>query len=60
MSFAIDIAKELTIPIITFRTFSASCTWTYFHLTKLIEEGEVPLQGMSNLFIRPNYLFGFE
>jgi hypothetical protein len=55
MSFAIDIAEELTIPVITFRTFSACCTWTYFHLTKLIEEGEVPFQGMSNLFIPPNY-----
>ncbi|KAI5561154.1 hypothetical protein BDE02_16G095500 [Populus trichocarpa] len=45
MSFAIDIAEELTIPVITFRTFSACCTWTYFHLTKLVEEGEVPFQG---------------
>ncbi|XP_011014019.1 PREDICTED: 7-deoxyloganetic acid glucosyltransferase-like isoform X2 [Populus euphratica] len=45
MSFAIDIAEELTIPVITFRTFSACCTWTYFHLTKLIEQGEVPFQG---------------
>ncbi|KAG6744185.1 hypothetical protein POTOM_052895 [Populus tomentosa] len=49
MSFAIDIAEELTIPIITFRTFSACCTWTYFHLTKLIEEGEVPFQGAGDV-----------
>ncbi|KAG6745211.1 hypothetical protein POTOM_051856 [Populus tomentosa] len=49
MSFAIDIAEELTIPLITFRTFSACCTWTYFHLTKLIEEGEVPFQGAGDV-----------
>ncbi|KAJ6316198.1 hypothetical protein OIU78_019469, partial [Salix suchowensis] len=42
--FAIDVAEELKIPIITFRTQSACSTWTYFHLTKLIEEGEVPFQ----------------
>ncbi|KAI9154487.1 hypothetical protein LWI28_026962 [Acer negundo] len=43
MSFvAIEVAKELGIPVITFRTYSASCTWTNFHLSKLIEIGEVP------------------
>ncbi|KAK4833343.1 hypothetical protein QYF36_015161 [Acer negundo] len=43
MSFAaIDVAEELGIPVITFRTFNASCTWTYFHLSKLVEAGEVP------------------
>ncbi|KAK6120309.1 hypothetical protein DH2020_046000 [Rehmannia glutinosa] len=46
MSFAIDVAADLGIPAITFRTFSATCTWTYFHLQKLIQEGEIPvLQG---------------
>uniref|UniRef100_A0A6N2MMY5 Glycosyltransferase n=1 Tax=Salix viminalis TaxID=40686 RepID=A0A6N2MMY5_SALVM len=45
MSFAIDVAEELKIPILTFRTQSACSIWTYFHLTKLIEEGEVPFQG---------------
>ncbi|TXG58720.1 hypothetical protein EZV62_016549 [Acer yangbiense] len=43
MSFAaIDVAEELGIPVVTFRTFNASCTWTYFHLSKLVEAGEVP------------------
>lgn len=46
MSFAtVDIAEELGIPVIAFRTYSASCTWTYFHLSKLIKEGEVPFPG---------------
>ncbi|KAK4478509.1 hypothetical protein RD792_013986 [Penstemon davidsonii] len=43
MSFAIDLAAELGIPAITFRTYSATCTWTYFHLQKLIQNGEIPV-----------------
>ncbi|KAK1562255.1 hypothetical protein Q3G72_008895 [Acer saccharum] len=43
MSFAaIDVAEELGIPVVAFRTHNASCTWTYFHLSKLVEAGEVP------------------
>ncbi|KAL5807014.1 hypothetical protein ACOSQ4_029747 [Xanthoceras sorbifolium] len=43
MSFAaIDVAEELGIPVMAFRTQNASCLWTYFHLSKLVEEGEVP------------------
>ncbi|XWS67159.1 hypothetical protein CRYUN_Cryun05aG0263200 [Craigia yunnanensis] len=38
-SSAIDVAEEFGIPVFAFRTFSACCTWTYFHLLKLIEEG---------------------
>ncbi|KAK6120310.1 hypothetical protein DH2020_046001 [Rehmannia glutinosa] len=46
MSFAIDVAAELGIPAITFRTYSATCTWTCFHLEKLIQDAEIPvLQG---------------
>ncbi|XVF76729.1 hypothetical protein PTKIN_Ptkin13bG0290000 [Pterospermum kingtungense] len=44
-SYAIDVAEEFGIPVFVFRTYSACCTWTYFHLLKLIEEVEVPLQG---------------
>ncbi|KAL1545567.1 7-deoxyloganetic acid glucosyltransferase [Salvia divinorum] len=43
MSFAIDVAVELGIPAIAFRTYSATSTWTYFHLEKLIEEGVIPV-----------------
>ncbi|XP_057778055.1 7-deoxyloganetic acid glucosyl transferase-like [Salvia miltiorrhiza] len=38
MSFAVDVAAELGIPAIAFRTYSATATWTYFHLEKLMEE----------------------
>lgn len=54
MCFAIDVAEEFEISTIFFRTFSAHCLWTYFHLSKLIEEGEVPFQGqlLLRLFFR--------
>ncbi|XP_031277385.1 7-deoxyloganetic acid glucosyltransferase-like [Pistacia vera] len=48
MCFAIDVAEEFEIPTITFRTYSAHCLWIYFHLSKLVEEGEVPF-GDENL-----------
>ncbi|KAK9177053.1 hypothetical protein WN944_029072 [Citrus x changshan-huyou] len=43
MSFAIDVAEELNIPIITFRPYSAYCSWSDFHFSKLAEEGELPV-----------------
>ncbi|KAA8518969.1 hypothetical protein F0562_016257 [Nyssa sinensis] len=45
MSSAIDVAEELEIPVITFRTYNAGSTWINFHITKLIEKGEIPFQG---------------
>ncbi|KAJ0028160.1 hypothetical protein Pint_35286 [Pistacia integerrima] len=44
LCFAIDVAQEFEIPTLSFRTYSAHCLWTYFHLSKLIEEGEIPFQ----------------
>ncbi|XP_059667887.1 7-deoxyloganetic acid glucosyltransferase-like [Cornus florida] len=44
MSFAIDVAEELHIPVITFRTHNASSTWLYFHIENLIQQGEIPFQ----------------
>ncbi|KAL4325632.1 hypothetical protein GQ457_11G007270 [Hibiscus cannabinus] len=43
-SSAVSAGEEFGIPVLAFRTFSACCTWVYFHLWKLIEEGEVPFQ----------------
>ncbi|KAG5533459.1 hypothetical protein RHGRI_027585 [Rhododendron griersonianum] len=45
MSFAIDVAEEIGIPIIVFRTTAACNFWAYFCGTKLIEAGEIPFQG---------------
>ncbi|XVE76470.1 hypothetical protein DITRI_Ditri12bG0175800 [Diplodiscus trichospermus] len=41
-SSVIDATEEFGIPVLAFRTFSACCILTYFHLSKLIEEGEIP------------------
>ncbi|XVF76726.1 hypothetical protein PTKIN_Ptkin13bG0289700 [Pterospermum kingtungense] len=61
---AMDVAEEFGIPVLAFRTFSACCIWTYFHLLMLIEEEELPLQdkdmdkpvacipGLENVFRR--------
>ncbi|XVF76732.1 hypothetical protein PTKIN_Ptkin13bG0290300 [Pterospermum kingtungense] len=42
-SAVIDVAEEFQIPVFALRTSSACCIWTYFHLPKLIEEGDVPV-----------------
>ncbi|XP_031377681.1 7-deoxyloganetic acid glucosyltransferase-like [Punica granatum] len=39
------IAEEMEIPILVFRTYSACCTWTYFHLSSFVETGEIPVRG---------------
>ncbi|XP_060202147.1 7-deoxyloganetic acid glucosyltransferase-like [Lycium barbarum] len=43
-TLAIDVEEELEMPVITFRTYSATCTWVYFHLEKLIEQKEIPVR----------------
>ncbi|KAE8663028.1 UDP-glucosyl transferase 85A3, putative isoform 2 [Hibiscus syriacus] len=48
-SSVVTAGEEFGIPVLAFRTFSACCTWANFHLSKLIEEGEVPLQDMDKL-----------
>ncbi|KAK9091761.1 hypothetical protein Sjap_024938 [Stephania japonica] len=42
MTFAIDIAKELGLPIFAFRTISACAFWAYFCLPRLLQSGELP------------------
>ncbi|KAA8534136.1 hypothetical protein F0562_031671 [Nyssa sinensis] len=49
MCFTIDVAKELGIPIISFRPVSASCFWAFFCIPKLIEAGELPIKGEDNM-----------
>ncbi|RZC80964.1 hypothetical protein C5167_043530 [Papaver somniferum] len=44
LGFAIDVAEELGIPSISFRTSSACSSWIYFCLTKLIENGDIPFK----------------
>ncbi|KAK9106220.1 hypothetical protein Scep_023064 [Stephania cephalantha] len=42
MTFAIDIAKELGVPVFAFRTISACAFWAYFCLPRLLQSGELP------------------
>ena len=43
--FTTDVAEELGIPIIHFRTISACAYWAYFCANNLIETGELPIKG---------------
>ncbi|CAN0926454.1 7-deoxyloganetic acid glucosyl transferase [Linum grandiflorum] len=49
MSFGIEVAEELGIPAITFRTFSAVGLWVYFNLDKLKEDGLIPIPGNADM-----------
>lgn len=44
-SFALDVAQEVQIPLICFKTISPCALWTYLCLPSLIEAGEVPFKG---------------
>lgn len=44
-SFAVDIAKEVSVPLIYFDTISPCGLWTHLCIPKLIQSGEYPFQG---------------
>eukprot|EP00262_Sarcandra_glabra_P006707 TRINITY_DN191_c0_g3_i1.p1 TRINITY_DN191_c0_g3~~TRINITY_DN191_c0_g3_i1.p1 ORF type:complete len:504 (+),score=36.73 TRINITY_DN191_c0_g3_i1:56-1513(+) len=44
MTFTIDVAKDVGIPIIAFRTISACAFWAYYCIPRLIEGGELPFK----------------
>lgn len=48
MSFSVDIAKEIGVPCILFRTVSAACFWAYFSIPRLIESGVIPFKRKIN------------
>ncbi|KAI3893802.1 hypothetical protein MKW92_040292 [Papaver armeniacum] len=43
-TFTMDVADELGIPVISFRTISACCFWAYFCIPQLISAGELPFR----------------
>ncbi|KAI3427705.1 Glycosyltransferase, partial [Psidium guajava] len=45
LTFTIDVGKDLRVPIIAFRTISASAFWAYFRIPRMIENGELPIKG---------------
>ena len=58
LTFAIDVADEVGVPVIIFRTASACSFWAYFSLDQLIEAGEFPFKGTS-FFPSPAYCLFF-
>ncbi|WOL02001.1 hypothetical protein Cni_G10720 [Canna indica] len=49
MSFLMDVANELGIPAIFFRTVSACSIWSYFCVPNLLQNGELPFPENCNL-----------
>ncbi|PON87604.1 UDP-glucuronosyl/UDP-glucosyltransferase [Trema orientale] len=47
--FTIDVAEELGVPIIQFRTGSASVFWSFLFFPDLIESGELPIRGKEDM-----------
>ena len=38
-TIAMDAARDLGVPVIAFRTYSATATWVTIHISRVIEEG---------------------
>ena len=49
-SFALEVAEEIGIPVIYFRTSSGCNFWASFCIPELIEAGELPFQGTINYY----------
>ncbi|KAL7253287.1 hypothetical protein ACSBR1_007757 [Camellia fascicularis] len=47
LSFTIDVAEEMGIPIVYFRTISACAFWAYFCIPRLIESCDLPFKGID-------------
>ncbi|KAL2337892.1 hypothetical protein Fmac_012338 [Flemingia macrophylla] len=42
-TIAMDVARELGVPLITFRTYSATATWVTIHISKIFHRGLLDL-----------------
>ncbi|XAR71972.1 7-deoxyloganetic acid glucosyltransferase [Bertholletia excelsa] len=49
MCFPIGVAKEMGIPVLCFRTISASCFWAFFCIPELIKAGDLPVRGDDDM-----------
>ncbi|KAF5736613.1 hypothetical protein HS088_TW14G00758 [Tripterygium wilfordii] len=49
MGWVIDVAEQLDIPIIHFRTIGASCFWAYYCLHDTIEARQLPINGIEDM-----------
>ncbi|GAB2277242.1 hypothetical protein Dimus_011949 [Dionaea muscipula] len=48
-AFCYDIAEEVGVPVIAFRTISACAFWVYFCIPKLIEDGVLPFKDNEDM-----------
>nr|AFJ53010.1 UDP-glycosyltransferase 1 [Linum usitatissimum] len=44
LEFTVEVADEVGIPLVYFRTIGASCFWIYFCIPDMIEAGELPIR----------------
>ncbi|KAF4395674.1 hypothetical protein G4B88_013448 [Cannabis sativa] len=50
--FTLDVAEELGIPCVHFRTTSSCCFWSYFFFPLLAQSGEIPItDNFVNIFV---------
>jgi hypothetical protein len=47
LGFVGDVAIEVGVPFIYFRTVSACSFWAYFSIFDIIEGGQLPIRGIS-------------
>ncbi|KAK1316069.1 UDP-glycosyltransferase 85A5 [Acorus calamus] len=60
MSFLIDLAEELVIPVFCFRAISACCLWSFLCLPRLIEDGVLPFHDETDMDERIQSVPGME
>ncbi|RDX75334.1 7-deoxyloganetic acid glucosyltransferase, partial [Mucuna pruriens] len=48
-TIAMDVAQDFGVPLITFRTYSATATWVSIHVSKIIQEGLIDLQDPEDM-----------
>ncbi|MBA0665435.1 hypothetical protein Goklo_005290, partial [Gossypium klotzschianum] len=49
LGLTFDVANELGIPIIPFRTISAGCVWVFSSTFDMIQAGELPIKGNQDM-----------
>ncbi|RWV96858.1 hypothetical protein GW17_00040399 [Ensete ventricosum] len=53
MTFAVDIASEVGVPAMFFRTVSACSIWSYLCIPELLRTGELPFPGITTIHYTP-------
>ncbi|TKY63373.1 UDP-glycosyltransferase 85A5 [Spatholobus suberectus] len=48
-TIAIGVAKEFQVPLIAFRTYSATCTWVTIHISRLVRERALVGKNQENV-----------